>query len=67
MLKCIHMCIIEVCPGEAGQILQKTLYKHLFNFWTAIQINCAYAPHYVLFMSTRVPINSLEVLFLRKK
>lgn len=61
------MCVIEVCLGEAGQILQKTIYKLLFNFWTAIQINFAYAPHYVLFMSTHVHIHILEVLFLRKE
>lgn len=40
MLKCIHMCITEVCLGKAGHILQKTLYKPLFSFWTAIPINC---------------------------
>lgn len=61
------MCIIEVCLGEAGQILEKTLYMPLFNFWTTIQINCAYAAHYVLFMSTHAHINILEVSFLRKK
>lgn len=32
MLKCIHMCITEVCLGKAGHILQKTLYKPLFSF-----------------------------------
>lgn len=63
MLKRIHASIIAVYVGGAAQVLLKTVHKHLFKFWTAIQIYYPYTPHYLLFTSIHIPTSIVEVLF----
>lgn len=67
ILKFIHVYIIAVYIGGAGQILLKTVHKHLFKFWMAIQINYPYTPHYLLFTSIHIRTSTVEVLFFREK